>query len=303
VELAHRVITLVVVVGFVPNDAVTPLGSPEAAMVTLPVNPEAGVTVIVSLPHAPWAVDKLAAEGASVKAGVAPIVSVMVVSAVVLPDVPVIVMVNTPAAAVLAADRVNTLVVLAGLVSNEAVTPLGRSVAASVTAPVNPPTSVTVIVSVALPASVTDRLVREADNVKPAVTLGFTVRAMVVLAVLPPDVPVIVTIAGPVAAVPPAATVTTLLPVVGFVPNVAVTPLGRPDASSVTLPVNPPRSVTVIVSVALLACVTESDVAAAASVKDGFDTDPIVQGVLFSANEVGTALVTLFHVPLNPRLV
>jgi len=46
--------------------------------------------------------------------------------------------------------------------------------------------------------------------------------------------------------------VSTLLPVVGFVPNEAVTPLGKPDAASVTLPVNPPTSVTLIVLVPLL---------------------------------------------------
>jgi len=41
--------------------------------------------------------------------------------------------------------------------------------------------------------------------------------------------------------------------VAGLVANAAVTPLGRPDAARVTLPVNPPTSVTVMVSVAVLA--------------------------------------------------
>ena len=45
--------------------------------------------------------------------------------------------------------------------------------------------------------------------------------------------------------------------VVGLVPNVAVTPLGKPVAVSVTLPVKPPESVTVIVSVALAPWVTK----------------------------------------------
>jgi len=79
-----------------------------------------------------------------------------------------------------------------------------------------------------------------------------TVRAMVVVADNVPDVPVIVTVEDPVAAVLLAVRVSTLLPVVGFVPNEAVTPLGRPDAASVTLPVNPPTSVTLIVLVPLL---------------------------------------------------
>lgn len=41
----------------------------------------------------------------------------------------------------------------------------------------------------------------------------------------------------------------TLLPVVGLVPKAAVTPLGIPDAVRVTAPVNPPASVTLMVSV------------------------------------------------------
>ena len=69
------------------------------------------------------------------------------------------------------------------------------------------------------------------------------------LAVMLPDVPVMVIVAVPAVAVLVAVSVSTLLPVVGFVPNAAVTPLGRPEAASVTLPLNPPTSVTVIVSV------------------------------------------------------
>ena len=42
----------------------------------------------------------------------------------------------------------------------------------------------------------------------------------------------------------------TLVPVVGFGLKDAVTPLGRPDAESITLPVNPPEPVTVTVLVA-----------------------------------------------------
>jgi len=75
---------------------------------------------------------------------------------------------------------------------------------------------------------------------------------MVVVADNVPDVPVIVTVEDPVVAALLAVRVRTLLPVVGFVPNEAVTPLGKPDAASVTLPVNPPTSVTLIVLVPLL---------------------------------------------------
>ena len=51
--LAVSVKTLVAVVGFVPNEAVTPVGKPDADKVTLPVKPFCGVTVIVLEPLAP----------------------------------------------------------------------------------------------------------------------------------------------------------------------------------------------------------------------------------------------------------
>ena len=76
-----------------------------------------------------------------------------------------------------------------------------------------------------------------------------TVRLTVVVAVRLPEVPVIVTVAVPVVAVGLAVRVSRLVPVVGFVPNTGLTPLGRPDATRLTLPVNPPTSVTVMVLV------------------------------------------------------
>ena len=74
----------------------------------------------------------------------------MVVEAVVQPEVPVMVIVAAPMVAVLLAVRVSRLLVVAGLVPKEAVTPLGRPLAASVTLPVNPLVPGTEIVSVAL---------------------------------------------------------------------------------------------------------------------------------------------------------
>ena len=78
-----------------------------------------------------------------------------------------------------------------------------------------------------------------------------TVSVMVVLALRLPKVPVMVTGDVPVVAVLLEVSVSTLVPVVGFVPNDAVTPLGRPEAASVMLPVNPFTSLTLMVSVAL----------------------------------------------------
>lgn len=66
----------------------------------------------------------------------------------------------------------------------------------------------------------------------------------------------IVTVEVPVVAVELAVNVATLVDVVGFVPKVAVTPEGRPEADRVTLPVNPPEGVTVMVLLPLLPCVT-----------------------------------------------
>ena len=132
---------------------------------------------------------------------------------------------------------------------------------------------------------------------------GLTVRAMVVAVVTVPEVPVIVTVDVPIVAVLLAVSVSTLFPVVGLVPNAAVTPLGRPDAARVALPVNPPTSVTVMVSVAALPWVIARVDDAGASVKFPVGAAPFtVQLVPLSTNEVGTALVTLFHVPLNPML-
>lgn len=113
--------------------------------------------------------------------------------------------------------------------------------------------------------------VGDAAMVKFGVVVEFTVNARVVVAVKLPEVPVIVTVAGPVVAVLLAVSVSTLVPVVGFVPNAAVTPLGRPDAAKVTLPVNPPTSVTVIVLVPLLPWVIVRLLGESESVKLGVE--------------------------------
>lgn len=71
VLLAVNVRTLVEVVGFVPNEAVTPLGSAELESVTDPVKPPEGVTVIVLLPLVPCFTVRLEGEAESEKFGVA----------------------------------------------------------------------------------------------------------------------------------------------------------------------------------------------------------------------------------------
>jgi hypothetical protein len=69
--LAVSVNTLVPVVGFVPHDADTPVGSVEVtARLTRPVNPPASVTVMVVDPDEPWLTDKVPDRASSQKPGV-----------------------------------------------------------------------------------------------------------------------------------------------------------------------------------------------------------------------------------------
>ena len=77
---------------------------------------------------------------------------------------------------------------------------------------------------------------------------------MVVL-VKPPDMPVTVTVAVPVAAVLLAVSVNLLVLAVLVGLNDAVTPLGRPVADKLTLPVKPFCGVTVMVLAPLAPCV------------------------------------------------
>jgi len=69
-----------------------------------------------------------------------------------------------------------------------------------------------------------------------------------------PEVPVIVAVKLPVGAVLVAARVSTLVPVVLAGEKEALTPLGRPDAVKLTVPLKPNSGVTVIVLEALAAC-------------------------------------------------
>jgi hypothetical protein len=82
----------------------------------------------------------------------------------------------------------------------------------------------------------------------------WTVRAIVVGFDKLPEVPVMVTVAVPVVAVLLAVSVSVLVVVAGLVLNDAVTPLGRPEADKVTLPLKPFCGVTVIVFVPAVPC-------------------------------------------------
>ena len=145
----------------------------------------------------------------------------------------------------------------------------------------SPLTAMLAMLSVAVPLLVTVTIL--ATEVTPSTTLpndsevgtrvtagpllAFTVRLMVVVAVSAPDVPVMVTVEVPMAAVALAVKVKVLTAVVGFGENAAVTPLGKPDAAKLTLPVKPPDGTTVIVLVPLLPCATVTVLGDALNVK------------------------------------
>src|SRR5437762_1644806 len=96
-------------------------------------------------------------------------------------------------------------------------------------------------------ARVLDGAGGQKSGVPPA---ALTVRARVDVCLSVPEVPVIVTVDIPVAAVLQAVSVKVLIlcvGVVGFVLNDAVTPFGRPDAAKVTFPVKPFWGATVMV--------------------------------------------------------
>jgi hypothetical protein len=110
-------------------------------------------------------------------------------------------------------------------------------------------------VLVPLPPWATVTLVGAVVRLKSGVETGFTVRLIAVELVSAPDVPLTVTFTVPVAAPALAVSVNVLELDVGFGLKLAVTPLGKPDAERVTLPVKPFVGVMLIVLVPLLPCV------------------------------------------------
>lgn len=94
-------------------------------------------------------------------------------------------------------------------------------------------------------------------------------REIVVVFVRPLDVPVIVTVAVPVVAVVPAASVKVLVLAVLVGLNVGVTPFGRPDAEKLTVPVKPFNGLTVMVALPVEPCAMVRLLGDAESVKVG----------------------------------
>jgi hypothetical protein len=170
-----------------------------------------------------------------------------------LPDVPVIVTVAVPIAALPLAVSVNALLLVAEAGLNDAVTPLGRPDAARLTLPVKPFNLPTVIVLEPLNPCASVRLAGAVVRLKSGG--GATVKDTVAVWLRLPDVPVIVTVAAPVVALLLAVRVNVLLLVAGFGLNDAVTPPGSPDAARLTLPVNPFNAPTATDPVPSVTCV------------------------------------------------
>jgi hypothetical protein len=297
VEAAVSVSTLVVAVGLGAKTPVTPVGRPVTAQVTLPVNPFRSVTVMVLVPVLPGAIVRVAGEAARVKLGGPVTVRVMeVVTGARVPEVPVMVIGYAPGTVVATTANVTTLEVVDEVGLNVAVTPVGSPEAANAMLPVNGLTSVTVMVSVPLAPGATDRAAAEGLSVK--LPLLVTVSETEVVALSVPEVPVMVIGYVPGTVDAATANVTTLEVADEAGLNVAVTPVGMPEAANVTLPANGLTSVTVMVSVPLAPGATDSVDAEGFSVKLPCPTPP--QAVPLIAKLVGTALVTPFHVPLNP---
>ena len=164
-----------------------------------------------------------------------------------LPEVPLIVTVTVPVAAVLLAASVNVLAFVALLGLNDADTPLGRPDADKLTLLLKPPRGVTVMVLVPLAPWVIARLLGVADSVKFGGAV--TVRETLVVCDKLPDTPVMVTLTVPVVAVLLAASVNVLVFGVLLGLNDAVTPFGRPEADKLTLPLKPFCGLTAMVLV------------------------------------------------------
>lgn len=173
-----------------------------------------------------------------------------------------------------------------GFVEKPAVTPLGNPEALSVVAALNPFRLATVIVL--LPLELCATVSDDGDALTLKFGGAFTVRAIVAVWVVEPEVPVTVTVAVPVVAVEDAVKVSVEVAVplaggvTGFGENTAVTPLGNPEAVRLVAALKPFRLVTVMVLFPLDPWVTVSDEGEAATLKSGVGLPPQVGNLKFA---------------------
>jgi hypothetical protein len=169
--------------------------------------------------------------------------------------------------------NVSELVPPAGTVAgvNTACTWQGRPVTARVTLPVKPPAGTTLTV---VEADAPDGRARDAETgwrLKPAALLVVTVTLIGAVALMSPLVPRTVMLLEAAVADAAAVSVSTDVPPAETAAgaNAAVTPAGRPETASETLPLNPPAPVTPILVVVDEPARTVSVAPAALSVKPG----------------------------------
>jgi hypothetical protein len=179
------------------------------------------------------------AESVKFATGTALTIREMVVTFNKLPDMPVTVIVTVPVVAVPLAVSVNVLVfaVLVGL--KDAVTPLGKPDVDKLTLELKPFCGVMLMVLVPLAPCAIVKLLGDAERVKFGTGTAFTVRETVVAFDKLPDVPLMVTVTVPGTAALLAVNVKVLAAEVLLGLKDAVTPLGRPVADKLTLPLKP----------------------------------------------------------------
>ena len=164
-----------------------------------------------------------------------------------LPEMPLIRIEKVPVAGLFFADKVSVLVVVVLPGLKDAVTPRGKPEADKLTLPVKPFCDVTMIVDVILLPRA--RLNKFGEAARAKFGGGTTVRETVVLCDSAPDAPVTVMGTVPSGAALLAVSVSVLALVVLPRLNAAVTPVGRPEAERLTLPLNPFSGLTLMVVV------------------------------------------------------
>lgn len=171
---------------------------------------------------------------------------------------------NVPVEAVPVDVRVSVLVVLVLLGPKDAVTPAGKPEADKLTLPVKPFWGVTATVEVTVAPRPMLKEFGERERAK--FGAGITVRDTAVTCAKLPDVPLMVTAKVPRVAVLLAVNVSALVAVVLLGMNVALTPLGKPDAESVTALLKPLSRFTVMVVTTFVVRLTLKLLGAAESV-------------------------------------
>jgi hypothetical protein len=154
-----------------------------------------------------------------------------------VPDFPVMVAVNVPVFARLPTVRVRVLEDVAGFGLNDADTLFGSPEADRLTVPMNPFDGA--MVTVDLPFVPRAMLRVEGEAERPKFGPEVTVKEIVVVLVRLAQTPLIVTVNVPSAAVALAVRVSVLLLAVLAGLKDAVTPLGRPEADKLTMPLKP----------------------------------------------------------------